>query len=199
MAHFGFGIGGGYMFHPGITPLGMMPVFACRHCGIQSHDADVIGGHGTHHHSHCARYPRGGGGGGGSVLVPLQWIGGDSRGSSSSEYTELGTMTLYHATNASAASSIRSGNFRCGSSGCVGGGIYFADSASAAKHKSRYGSDVVLKADVRMGRALTIRGGCGSHSCSSGSVYLPNGAGGGNASAEYVVFDNSRISNIQYD
>ena len=58
---------------------------------------------------------------------------------SSGSYTDLGIRTLYHATNSSAAHSIFSHGFLCGSSGCVGPGIYFIETPLAARHKSRNG------------------------------------------------------------
>jgi hypothetical protein len=119
---------------------------------------------------------------------------------SSAPYTNLGTWTFYHATSASVAPSILSGGFRCGSSGCVGGGIYFADSPSAARHKSRNGSEVLLQTDVCLGNAYTIRNGVSRRDADSvdrsGSVYLPNGARGGGADAEYAVFSSSRVSDL---
>jgi hypothetical protein len=119
---------------------------------------------------------------------------------SSGSYTDLGIRTLYHATNSSAAHSILSHGFRCGSSGCVGPGIYFADTPSAARHKSRNGTDVVLQADVHLGCAYTIRNGVSRGDersvDRSESVYLPNGAGGGGADPEYAVFDASRVLNV---
>ena len=114
------------------------------------------------------------------------------------EYTDLGTMTLFHATNTSAADSIlRERRFRCGSSGSCGGGIYFTDFPKVALHKSRNGSGAVLVAEVDMGRAQTIRKGCRTpHSIDrSGSVYLPDGASG-EGKAEYVVFEPSRVKRI---
>jgi len=48
------------------------------------------------------------------------------------------TMELYHATTKSAAKQIKSdGQLRRGKTGIVGGGIYFAESSSLAKHKNR--------------------------------------------------------------
>ena len=130
-----------------------------------------------------------------------------SSSSSSSSTTYLGTRTLYHATNASAARSILSEGFRCGSSGCIGGGIYFAESPSSARHKSNNGTDVVLECRVDCGRAVVVAGGVrgrGPYSQSSlrgmnaDSVYLPNGARGGDAAAEYVVFSSSRVDSVSY-
>jgi hypothetical protein len=121
---------------------------------------------------------------------------GDSHG----PHTDLGTRTLHHATNSSAACNILSGGFRCGSSGCVGGGIYFADTPSAAQHKPRNGSVVLRADDVHLGNAFTIRDGvsrCDANSVDrSGSVCLPDGAAGGAADAEYVVFSASRVYNV---
>lgn len=125
--------------------------------------------------------------------------------SSSRNSTHMGIRELYHATSTSAAESIlSSGRFLPGSNGCVGGGIYFADSASAARHKARASSDVVLKATVNLGDALVIRGGASGtydesklRSMGCESIYLPNGAAGGNAAAEYVVFNSNRVSNIR--
>lgn len=131
----------------------------------------------------------------------------DRSSSSSSSTTYLGTRTLYHATNASAARSILSEGFRCGSSGCIGGGIYFAESPSSARHKSNNGTDVVLECRVDCGRAVVVAGGVrgrGPYSQSSlrgmnaDSVYLPNGARGGDAAAEYVVFSSSRVDSVSY-
>ena len=126
-----------------------------------------------------------------------------SSSSSSPSTQHLGTRTLYHATSESAARGILSEGFRCGSRGCVGGGIYFADSPRAARHKSSHGAEVVLEARVDCGRALVVAGGArGSYSVGSlrsrgaDSVYLPNGAAGGNADAEFVVFSNSRVRSV---
>jgi hypothetical protein len=135
----------------------------------------------------------------------MQSSGGESAGGS---FADLGTRLLYHATNEEAAGSIlghgaaltRAGHFRCGSSGCVGGGIYFADTPSAARHKSRNGSEIVLRVKVHLGNAFIIRNGVGRGDVDavdrSGSVYLPNGAGGGDAEAEYAVFSTSKILEV---
>ena len=128
--------------------------------------------------------------------------------SSSSNKEYKGRRTLYHATKFSAADSIlTSGKFIPGSSGCVGGGIYFADNESAARHKCIYkGSEcVVIQATVDLGTALVIRGGADGTQYNESqlrnmgceSIYLPNGARGGNAGAEYVVFNTNQVSNLR--
>ena len=166
---------GGMMMHPGgimIHPGGVMGICSCEYCNVTFADPGECMAESSRHAEGCPRHP--------------------------TCYTELGTMTLYHATNSSAATSILNGQFRCGSSGCCGGGIYFADSPSQARHKAKNGSDAVLQAEVWMGRALTIRNGCRTRHAidRSGSVYLPDGASGQGA-AEYAVFGSSRVSNVR--
>lgn len=190
--------------HPfGGHPFGhAVGVAQCRYCGVASHSRQHVMSPGTHHDCDCPRFTqqssRQSSSAGGRILSSNDLF--DLRAESSGSYTDLGTRTLYHATSASAARSILSGGFRCGSSGCVGGGIYFADSPSAARHKSRNGSEVVLQADVYLGNAYTIRNGVSRRDADSvdrsGSVYLPNGAGGGGADAEYAVFSSSRVSDV---
>ena len=78
----------------------------------------------------------------------------DSRSCATSSQDE--SIVGYHATNASAARSIRANGFRCGSKGLAGGAIYFATSEQHAKRKSNHGNDVVLKCQVTLGRTLTL-------------------------------------------
>ena len=165
------------MFGHAIIVQGPTPM-RCKYCGICSLDIDDIIGVGTQHCHDCPRYP-------------------SRSDDTSSSY--LGSMTLYHATNESAARSILQNGFRCGSDGCVGGGIYFADSKSSARHKSRRGDSVVLRAEVSMGDAQVFRGSASNVNSSrvdrSRSVYLPDGASG-EGESEYVVFSDSQISDV---
>lgn len=201
--HFGHPMGGhpylmvGHPLMMGGHPMlmgGQSAIGQCKFCGIRSRDFSSIAEVGTHHHSHCPRYPSHSAG----TLVPLEFhpCGNSSSTASSSD---LGTRTLYHATNESAARSILENGFRCGSDGCVGGGIYFADSRESAIHKSRRGSSVVLRCRVNLGTAQIFHGSASKVSSSridrSGSVYLPDGASG-QGDSEFVVFSNSRISDI---
>jgi len=67
-----------------------------------------------------------------------------------------GPVTLYHTTSADCAEKILAGKrmYR-GSQGCVGGGIYFADSIDASQRKAR-ASGVTLKASVDLGQSLVV-------------------------------------------
>jgi hypothetical protein len=68
--------------------------------------------------------------------------------------------TLYHCTNRFAAGSIRySGDFEPGRKGMFGPGIYFAESARAARTKSRHATAddcVVITAHVWLGFMLEV-------------------------------------------
>ena len=115
--------------------------------------------------------------------------------------TDLGTMVLYHQTDEGGATGIRNdSSMRCSSSGAYGRAIYFADSAEATDRKAHH-KGWIIKARVRMGKALVCRSGrsglqerdLADHGCES--VYAPTGPQGG--SPEYAVFDSSKIEIIE--
>ena len=168
--------GGGF---PGGGFGGGIPGFQrciCRYCHAEFDSIQECQSRNTQHYQNCQRYA------------------GSGTGSQN-----MGTRTLYHATNATAANNILNGGFRCGSSGCCGGGIYFASTPQQARHKSRNGSEVVLSAQVNIGTAMVFTRAPDSYQMNridrSGSVYLPHGASGVGED-EYCVFSSSRISNV---
>jgi hypothetical protein len=104
------------------------------------------------------------------------------------------TVVGYHATNASAAASIRAGGFRCGCSGLAGGGIYFATSEHDARRKSNHGNDVVLVCELALGRTLTLD----QDGDPSMTLHKLNGMGCDSVRIlrngdEYVVYEPSRV------
>jgi hypothetical protein len=69
----------------------------------------------------------------------------------------LNTRKLYHATSAASARSIRqSGQFRPGTGGLFGAGIYFAATKQAAQKKSRHGNGAVITVMVWLGFTLEV-------------------------------------------
>ena len=105
-----------------------------------------------------------------------------------------GTVVGYHATNASAARSIRANGFQCGRIGLAGGGIYFATSEQDASRKSNNGRDVVFKCQVTLGRTLTLD----NDGNSTMTLDKLNGMGYDSVKIlrngdEYVVYEPSRV------
>lgn len=106
----------------------------------------------------------------------------------------------YHCTNEKAALAIVSSQtFKCGSSGMVGGGIYFAETMTDARRKSQNGSDVMLVARVTLGHQLPV-GADGDRSITyeklqdlqKDSVLLLRENG-----LEYVVYKSDQVTNIR--
>jgi hypothetical protein len=64
-------------------------------------------------------------------------------------------MRLFHCTSKANARKIMAEGFRCGYSGLVGGGIYFAESVHHASRKA-HEHGVVLVCDVDLGRVMTV-------------------------------------------
>ena len=100
----------------------------------------------------------------------------------------------YHATNASAARSIRANGFQCGRYGLAGGAIYFATSEQDASRKSNNGNNVVLKCQVTLGRTLTLD----KDGNSTMTLDKLNGMGYDSVKIlrngdEYVVYEPSRV------
>lgn len=107
-----------------------------------------------------------------------------------------GGMLLYHCTDRSSADSICSSDFRCGSDGIAGGGIYFAVSAQDASRKARR-NGVVLECEVNLGTVLDVGFGGDSNlnlarvrerGCNS--VRIPRN---GDPGTEYCVYEPSRV------
>ena len=107
-----------------------------------------------------------------------------------------GGMLLYHCTDKTSADSICSSNFRCGSDGIAGGGIYFAVSAQDASKKAcRNG--VLLECEVNLGVVLDV-GFNGDSSLNlarvmgrgCNSVRIPRN---GDPGTEYCVYEPSRV------
>ena len=105
-------------------------IWICTYCGVHCSPDDF---HDPANHASSCRYSR-------SCATSTQ---GDS-------------IVGYHATNATAARSIRANGFRCGRKGLAGGAIYFATSEQHASRKSNNGHEVVLKCQVTLGRTLTL-------------------------------------------
>ena len=108
----------------------------------------------------------------------------------------FGGMLLYHCTDRSSADSICSSDFRCGSDGIAGGGIYFAVSAQDASRKARR-NGVVLECEVNLGSVLDV-GFNGDSSLNLArvrergcdSVRIPRN---GDPGTEYCVYEPSRV------
>jgi len=101
----------------------------------------------------------------------------------------LGGMRLYHCTSQSNAESIKRYGFRCGSSGLVGGGIYFAESVADASRKAQT-NGVVLECEVNLGTVRHVgSGGDGITGKGPGydSVCIPRNG------TEYCVYEGSRV------
>jgi hypothetical protein len=171
------GMGGHPMMmgHPGM--MGHFGMSGCKYCGEVFPDKETCQATSTQHDSDCPRYP------------------------SRSETHDLGTVVLYHQTDEGGATGIRNDSrMRCSSKGAYGPAIYFADSAEATDPKAHY-TGWIIKARVRMGKALVCRSSRSSlqerdladHGCES--VYAPKGPQGG--FPEYAVFDSSKVDVIE--
>ena len=109
------------------------------------------------------------------------------------------TRTLYHQTDAASATAIQdSQKFKRGSDGSAGGGIYFAESASATNAKA-HNHGVVLAATVQLGRIKTM-----SHPDSGITFSSLNSEGFDsvrvtcfNSGDEFVVYNYDQVSNIR--
>jgi hypothetical protein len=104
-----------------------------------------------------------------------------------------GGMLLYHCTDQSSADSICSSNFRCGSDGITGGGIYFAVSVEDASRKARR-KGVVLECEVDLGSVLDVEFNGDSslnlarvRARGCNSVRIPRNG------TEYCVYEPSRV------
>ena len=175
----GYGGMGGHpmmMGHPGMMMMGHAR-YICKYCREEFSDSASCQETSSQHDSDCPRYP------------------------SRSETTDLGTMVLYHQTDEGGATGIRNdSSMRCSSKGAYGPAIYFADSAEATDRKA-HNTGWIIKARVRMGKALVCRSGrsglqerdLADHGCES--VYAPTGPQGGKS--EYAVFDSSKVDIIE--
>lgn len=133
----------------------------------------------------------------------------------------VGTRTGVHMTTAEACEAIKQSNFRVGSRGLYGPGIYFADSCGLGYHKmdaknredaKSAGGLCCIKAELQMGKAiLPLPGRPGRADWltpamlkhfGAESVYAKVGPGGESSSPEFVVFSPDRVkvlSTDQYD
>lgn len=104
----------------------------------------------------------------------------------------------FHCTTEEAAKAIvETQTFRKGSSGMVGGGIYFAESPADARRKARQGT-VILEATLRMGRMYVVPSGGNSditfewlQTRGRDSVCFTRDAG-----YEFVVYQSYQCTNI---
>jgi len=120
-----------------------------------------------------------------------------------------GKVTLgYHQTSEKAARAIISQQqFRAGTSGCVGAGMYFAQSAADTHPKTDNHRGVILVADLRLGHRFKVPHGTDpnfnrhqncqdslnflfSQGCNSCKVTRDSGP-------EYVVYDPAQVTNIR--
>jgi hypothetical protein len=113
----------------------------------------------------------------------------------------LRVQRLYHATSNEAGARIHIGNWmHCGFGEMFGGAIYFADSEAQARHKSQYGGDALIIADVDLRWALVLdqpapfmnldplrHQGCNSVKSRSSPA----------AAWEYAVFEPNRIRLVE--
>jgi len=108
-------------------------------------------------------------------------------------------MQLYHCTSQCSASAIKRNGFRCGTSGIVGGGIYFAVSVKDAIRKAHQ-KGVVLQCRVDVGRVYDV----GFNGDISLNLTRINRLGynsvriarNGEPGTEYCVYEPSRVSVI---
>lgn len=108
----------------------------------------------------------------------------------------FGGIRLFHCTSESNAASIRRNGFHCGSSGIVGGGIYFAMSAQDAIRKAN-ANGAVLTCEVDLGRVHDV-GFDGDRSLNLSrirklgcdSVRIPRN---GEPGTEYCVYEPARV------
>jgi hypothetical protein len=108
----------------------------------------------------------------------------------------FGGIRLFHCTSESNAASIRRNGFHCGSSGIVGGGIYFAMSAQDAIRKA-HANGAVLTCEVDLGRVHDV-GFDGDRSLNLSrirklgcdSVRIPRN---GEPGTEYCVYEPARV------
>ena len=140
MVHPAFAFGHPAFGHPafGHPAFGhpVIRIHVCKYCGVQVCSPDEIQDPGSHPWIHASSCPR------------------SSRSCATSSQGD--SIVGYHATNATAARSIRANGFQCGRKGLAGGAIYFATSEQHASRKSNHGNDVVLKCQVTLGRTLTL-------------------------------------------
>ena len=105
------------------------------------------------------------------------------------------TRILFHITDQNGVNGIQKSVWmRRGSSGLVGGGIYFAETIAAAKHKA-HSRGLVIKARVFVGKSKLYDGTSQDfnslYSAGYDSVYCPNGAGTGDP--EWVVYNSDQV------
>ena len=109
---------------------------------------------------------------------------------------------LYHQTSSSAADSIvKSQQFKAGSGGMAGPGMYFATNPYSTNRKAQQ-HGAILKADVYLGKSKTISSN-GDKSLNGqkvsqqgyNSVHIPRP--GGFWGAEHVVYNSNQISNVR--
>ena len=110
-----------------------------------------------------------------------------------------GAVTLYHTTSKDAAEKILvGGRMYRGSTGCIGGGIYFAGSVADSKRKAK-ASGVTLKADVYLGRTLVVSNFSTQYSFwdlqNQGYDSITLTCLNGN---EYIVFNYTQVRNIRF-
>jgi hypothetical protein len=115
----------------------------------------------------------------------------------------LGTMRLYHSTSHEAAASIYAEQrMRAGRCGMFGAAIYFADSKEHARRKSRGGIDVIITADVDLGRTLVLASPNHAMTLAKLNALGYNsikGRTGPSGVSDYVVFESSRITLISME
>jgi hypothetical protein len=115
----------------------------------------------------------------------------------------VGTLVVYHCTNAEAAKSIYAqGEFKPGSHGMFGPAIYFAETEAAARYKASHdgaGDAVIVTAKVNFGEALVFDSARPAMSVESLKGFGANSVKGRSspeAAWEYVVFDPLQIELI---
>jgi hypothetical protein len=110
----------------------------------------------------------------------------------------IGFRTVYHSTTQSGFEGIISdAQMHPGSTGMFGSAMYFADTEADARHKSRYGGNIVVKATVNFGIALVLEAPLNSMTeaqLRAQGYDSIKGRSSPSTAWEYVVFDPTRIS-----
>jgi hypothetical protein len=114
---------------------------------------------------------------------------------------DLGTQTLFHATNKTAGTQIlQSGKMLPGRAGMFGAAIYFAGSVQEAQRRSRswnQNNGIVIKAQVRLGRALVLSApsnGLTLEKIRAVGAETVKGRSSDRAIWEYAVFESERVT-----
>jgi hypothetical protein len=108
----------------------------------------------------------------------------------------------YHSTFREAGGRICAQGWLAGCHGMFGATIYFADTKEAARHKSQHGEDIIIKADVNMGRAMVLEGPTSEMTPNTLGPLGRNSVKGRRGSIsdwEYVVVESWRIAIVLAD